>query len=163
MKIKRLRTKAKAKEVGDFMISKNTFDQTWAPEEKKYVSKAPLESLENPFHQYWYFEDKGKIVAALGIRKNKYGSNGYEMDSDYVAVHKNYRRKGLASRLLKTAENFVKKHRGRYLHILTCDIPSYTPARTFFVKNGYEQVGKIPDYYVPGEGRIDFMKIFRKR
>lgn len=85
--------------------------------------QAPLESLDNPNHRYWYIENEtGEIIAALGVRENKYGSGGYEMDQDYVAVHKNYRKKGFAKSLLK------------------------------------EKVAEIPDYYVEGEGRIDYFK-----
>ncbi len=82
------------------------------------------------------------------------------MDSDYVAVHKNYRGKGIASDLLKTVEDYVSARGGRYLHILTCDIESYIPANKFYEKFGYKKVAEIPDYYVKGEGRIDYFKSF---
>ena len=156
--IKIVKNKQTAIKVGKFMTSSNTFDQTWAPNEKTYIEKAPLASLKNPNHQYWYIEEDGEVIGAIGVRENKYGSGGYEMDADYLAVHKKYRRKGLASALLKRMENFVKKNKGRYIHILTCDIDSYKPARCFWVKNDYKKVCKIPDYYVEGEGRIDYLK-----
>ena len=144
--------------VGKFLTGPNTFEQTWAPNEKAFVEQAPLDSLNKNNHRYWYVEDNEEIIGAIGIRENKYGSNGYEMDSDYIAVHKNYRRAGLASRLLKTAEDFVKSQKGRYIHVLTCDIESYKAARKFYEKHGYKKVAEIPDYYVIGEGRIDYFK-----
>lgn len=110
-------------------------------------------------HRYWYVEDKGEIVGAIGVRENKYGSGGYEMDQDYVAVHKDYRRRGIAAKLLQVVEEYVKNNGGRYIHVLSCDIDSYKPARLFYEKNGYKKVAVIPDYYVSGEGRIDYFKI----
>lgn len=124
------------------------------------VEKSPIDSLTGKNHRYWYVEADGKIIGAIGVRENKYGSGGYEMDSDYVAVHKNYRNEGVASKLLQEVEKYVKENGGRYLHVLTCDIHSYEPARVFYEKNGYKKVAEIPDYYVQGEGRIDYFKEF---
>lgn len=149
-----------AKKVGEFLTGPNAFDQTWAPNEKKLVEQAPLESLQNPHHQYWYIEKAGEVIAAMGIRENKYGSGGYEMDADYFAVHKAYRHQGLASQLLLEVEQYVKQNHGRYIHVLTFDIDSYAPARAFYEKNGFKKVAQIPDYYVEGEGRIDYFKQF---
>jgi ribosomal protein S18 acetylase RimI-like enzyme len=80
------------------------------------------------------------------------------MDSDYISVHKDYRRKGIAKLMYKHAENYVLSKKGRYIHVLTCDIESYRPANKFYKANGFQKVGTIPDYYVEGEGRIDYFK-----
>ena len=80
------------------------------------------------------------------------------MDSDYVAVHKDYRHEGIATKLLQALEEYVKANDGRYIHVLSCDIDSYKPARLFYEKNGYKKVAEIPNYYVQGEGRIDYFK-----
>lgn len=156
--IKILRDKKTAIKIGNFFVGPNAFEQTWAPNEKAIVKKAILDSLNGKKHRYWYVEEKGKIIAAIGVRENKYGSGGYEMDSDYVAVHKNYRKRGIANKLLKTMEDYVTKNDGRYIHILTCDIKSYIPANKFYENNGYQKVAEIPDYYVKGEGRVDYYK-----
>lgn len=157
-KVNTLDNKETAIKIGEFLTGPFAFEQTWAPKEKEMVKKAVIESVDGVNHRYWFIENEGKIIAAIGVRENKYGSGGYEMDSDYVAVHKNYRRRGLANKLLREAENFVKSKKGRYLHVLTCDIPSYIPANKFYESNGYIKVAEIPDYYVRGEGRIDYFK-----
>ncbi len=151
-------TEEQAKKVGEFLTSENTFDQTWAPEEKTLVQKAPVDSLKNWHHKYWFIEKDGEIIATGGVRENKYGSGGYEMDADYIAVHKNYRRKGLGKEILQQIEKYVKSQGGRYIHVLSCDIESYGPAREMYKSVGYKEVSHIPDYYVEGEGRIDFFK-----
>jgi ribosomal protein S18 acetylase RimI-like enzyme len=147
-----------ARKVGEFLIGPNSFDHTWIPNEKEFVKKAPLETLTDKNHRYFYVEDAGKIIAAIGIRENKYGNGGYEMDEDYFAVHKKYRNQGIASQLLLAVENYVRQNHGRYVHVLSCDAEMYLPARKFYEKNGYRKVAEIPDYYVPGEGRIDYFK-----
>jgi len=147
-----------AKRIGKFLTGPNAFDQTWAPDEKELVEQAPLDSLKLDNHRFWFVEDNDKIIAAMGIRENKYGNGGYVMDDDYFAVHKNHRKQGMASLLLKEVEKFVRGNKGRYIHALSCDIDSYAAARAFYLKNGYEKVAEVPDYYVEGEGRIDFFK-----
>lgn len=156
--IKIIKNENEAKRVGLFLISPNVFEQNWAPNEKDSVSNYPLKNLNNPKHCGWYIEDKGQIIASIGVEENKYGSGGYQMDADYLAVHKDYRRSGLASRLLAEMENYVKEKGGRYIHILSCDIDSYAAARALWEKNNYKKVAEIPDYYVEGEGRIDYFK-----
>ena len=157
--IKVLTDEKTATRVGEFLTSKDAFDQTWAPEEKKLVLKAPLDSLHTTNHRYWYVEDEGKIIAAMGVRENKYGSGGYVMDEDYLAVHQDYRKQGVANELLAEVEKFVTESGGRYIHVLTCDIDTYAPARAFYERNNYKKVAQIPDYYVEGEGRIDYFKL----
>jgi ribosomal protein S18 acetylase RimI-like enzyme len=155
-----LRDKETALKVGRFLTGPKAFEQTWAPNEKAIVEQAPIDSLTGKNHRYWYIEDGDKIIGAIGVRENKYGSGGYEMDSDYIAVDKDYRGKGIATKLLEEVEGFVSENGGRYLHVLTCDIDSYKPARSFYEKNGYIKVAEIPNYYVKGEGRIDYLKEF---
>ena len=129
-----LTDKETAVAVGKFLTGSNAFDQTWALKEKALVMQAPIDSLAGINHRYWYIEINGEIIGAIGVRENKYGSGGYEMDSDYIAVHKNYRNHGLATLLLKEVEKYVKSKNGRYIHVLTCDIESYLPARKFYGK-----------------------------
>ncbi len=158
--VKVLKDKQTAVRVGEFLTGPNAFEQTWAPNEKAIVAKAPIDSLTGRNHRYWYVEAGGKIIGAIGVRENKYGSGGYEMDSDYVAVHKDFRQVGIATQLLKQVEEYIKERGGRYLHVLSCDIDSYKPARMFYEKNGYKKVAEMPDYYVEGEGRVDYYKKF---
>ncbi len=144
----------------NFFYSKNAFEQTWAPGEKDTLKKSVLQSVSEKNHPYWYVENQKKIIGAIGIRENIYKSGGFEMSEDYFAVHKDYRRSGIGTLLLKKAEGFVKKNHGRYIHILSCDTNYFKPAQLFYKKNGYRKVGEMPDYYVIGEGRIDYYKNF---
>ncbi len=159
MEIKVLEDIGTAKKIGEFLTGPYAFEQTWAPNEKEFVEQAPIESMGKKNHRYWYVEnDQNEVIGAIGVRENKLGSGGYEMDEDYIAVHKDYRNKGLAYKLLTEMEKFVKENHGRYIHVLTCDIPSYAAARAFYEKHGYTKVGYLPNYFVKGEGRIDYFK-----
>lgn len=156
--VKRLNDEKIALKIIDFLLSTNAFEHTWTPGEPDLVRKGILGSLNNNCQTCWYIEDKGKIIGAMGVRENDYRSGGYEMDENYLAVHKDYRRRGLGSQLMGEVEKYVKEHQGRFILIDTCDTDLYKPARAFFEKHGYRQVGTVPDYYINGEGRIDYFK-----
>jgi len=158
MKILKLNKIEVAEKVGKFLTSTDAFVHIWFPNEKELVIKAVFDSLKDKNHQYWYAEEDGKIAGAIGVRENHCNNGGYEMDDDYVAVHKDYRRRGIASKLLDEIESYVISHKGRYIHILTCDIDSYKPARAFYESRGYKKVAEMPNYYNVGEGRIDYYK-----
>jgi len=156
--IKRLISKPEALLIVKFFLSRDAFTHKWAPGEKDIVRKAPFDSLVNFHHAYWYIEEGGKIIGAIGVRENEYKSGGYELADDFFAVHIKFRRKGIGSLLFSEMEKYVKKNNGRYIHILSCDTDLYSPARKFYEKMGYKKVLEIPDYYVIGEGRVDYYK-----
>jgi ribosomal protein S18 acetylase RimI-like enzyme len=159
MKIRTLDDIQTAIEIGAFLTGPDAFEQTWAPKEKEIVAQAPIESIGKKSHRYWYIKsENNEVIGAIGVRENKLGSGGYEMDDDYIAIHKDHRNKGIASQLLSEMEKFVEENHGRYIHVVTCDIPSYAAARAFYEKHGYKKVGHIPDYFVVNEGRIDYLK-----
>ena len=134
LNIKRLTSVDKARKIVSFLLSDNAFQQTWAPGEAKIVKNSVLNSLKGKNHVYWYIEDKGKIIGVLGIRENTLKSGGYVMIDDYMAVHKDFRRQGLGTKLIDEAEKYVRNKKGRYILVETCDIDSYKPARAFYEK-----------------------------
>jgi hypothetical protein len=64
--IKKLNDKQTAIKIGEFLIGPTAFEQTWAPNEKEFVLQAPVQSIGKPNHRYWYIEDGGNIVGAIG-------------------------------------------------------------------------------------------------
>lgn len=155
-KVKVLDNKIDAGRIANFLTSDVAFEQEWAPGEKEMVKKQPYESLERDSSRFWFVEKSGDVIAALGVFENEFKSGGY--GAYYFAIHENFRRQGIGSGLLETSEKYIKENNGRYLIIESCDIDSYRPARNFYQKNGYTAISYIPDYYVIGEGRIDYYK-----
>lgn len=153
-----LATQDEANRIIDFFYSPHAFTHEWAPGEKEIVARSVRQSIGKDNHHYWYIEDKGLLIGVIGVRENEYKSGGYEMKDDYFAVHDQFRKRGLGSVLLRTVERYVGTKKGRYIHIVSCDTDYYKPARFFYEKNGYIKVAELPDYYVVGEGRVDYYK-----
>ena len=79
-------------------------------------------------------------------------------DLYWIAVDKSKHRGGVGKRLLKFAEDEVTRRGGKLLLIETSSQETYGGTIQFYEKTGYELVGKILDYYKPGDDKLIFMK-----
>jgi ribosomal protein S18 acetylase RimI-like enzyme len=77
----------------------------------------------------------------------------------WIAVTNQLRAKGIGGKLLKHAEEDIRKRGGRVLFIETSSLPTYELTRRFYLKHGYTQEAVLHDYYSDG----DDMVIFRKK
>jgi ribosomal protein S18 acetylase RimI-like enzyme len=79
-------------------------------------------------------------------------------DLYWIAVDKLKHRGGVGKRLLKFAEEETVRRGGRMLLIETSSQETYGGTIQFYEKTGYELVGKIPEYYKPGDDKLIFAK-----
>lgn len=77
----------------------------------------------------------------------------------WIAVTRDIQAKGIGGKLLRHAEDDIRRQQGRVLFIETSSLPHYELTRKFYVKQGYEVTGVLRDYYSDG----DDMVVFRKR
>jgi len=79
-------------------------------------------------------------------------------DLYWVAVDPDSQEKGVGSKLLSFLEKVVKAEGGRMILADTSTIPQYERTRKFYLKNGFQEEGRIRDYYHPGNDRITFCR-----
>ena len=79
-------------------------------------------------------------------------------DLYWIAVDPDYQEQGAGSRLLSSLEEVVKARGGRMILADTSSIPHFEKTQKFYLKNGFQEVAKIPDYYHPGNDRMTFWK-----
>src|SRR4030042_221510 len=79
-------------------------------------------------------------------------------DLYWIAVDPDVQEKGIGSKLLSFLEEVVKAKGGRMILADASIIPQYEKTRKFYLKNGFQEVARIPDYYYPGNDRITFCK-----
>ena len=79
-------------------------------------------------------------------------------DLYWIAVDKSKHRGGVGKRLLKFVEEEVHRRGGRLLLIETSSQETYGGTIQFYERTGYEPVGKITDYYKPGDDKLIFAK-----
>ena len=79
-------------------------------------------------------------------------------DIYWLAVPPEKQRHGIGSALLTAAEERISKVGGRMIMIETSSKPDYHKTRHFYLDRGYEIVGRIGDFYAPGDAKIILRK-----
>jgi ribosomal protein S18 acetylase RimI-like enzyme len=79
-------------------------------------------------------------------------------DLYWIAVDPDFQEQGAGSKLVGFLEEGVKARGGRMILADTSTVPQYEKTQRFYVKNGFQQVARIPDYYYPGNDRITFCR-----
>jgi ribosomal protein S18 acetylase RimI-like enzyme len=78
----------------------------------------------------------------------------------WIAVTRDIQAKGIGGKLLRYAEDDIRKHGGRVLFIETSSLPHYELTRKFYLKHKYEVTGVLRDYYSDGDDMVVFRKKF---
>jgi ribosomal protein S18 acetylase RimI-like enzyme len=77
-----------------------------------------------------------------------------------LIIHPEYRKKGMASLLVKKVEIFMKEHSARGVYV---DTPTNnTGGCIFYEKNKFQRAYVMPEYYDAGVDGVTFLKIFGK-
>lgn len=76
----------------------------------------------------------------------------------WMCVHPAAQRLGVGGALQLQAEAFVRSRGGERIVLETSGRPDYGPARRFYEKAGYLPVGRIPDFYRPGDDCLIYSK-----
>jgi len=79
-------------------------------------------------------------------------------DLYWAAVARKMRGKGLGKALWEKAEDDIKKDGGRLAVIETSSKPNYEQTRRFHQSRGYDNVGRIADFYAPGDDMLIYVK-----
>ncbi|MCF8368306.1 MAG: GNAT family N-acetyltransferase [Bacteroidales bacterium] len=79
-------------------------------------------------------------------------------DLYWIAVHQEYRGKGIGNRLMDLAVNDIAKRQGQNIWIETSSRELYKPTHLFYIKYGCEKIAELPDFYGPGDHKIIFRK-----
>ena len=114
-------------------LEKCCFPDPWS--EKSIASE-----LSNQLALWLVAEDNGVVTGYIGSQ-----TVPDESDMMNVAVHPDYRRRGIAEALVNTLCDALKE-RGSVS--LTLEVrASNEPAKALYEKLGFEQVGRRPNYY----------------
>jgi aminoglycoside 6'-N-acetyltransferase I len=68
--------------------------------------------------------------------------------------------KGIGTKLLEHAEDFIRSNKGRWLLAETTSKETYDKTRKFYLKNNFKVIAQIDDFYSEGESLIIYGKKF---
>jgi ribosomal protein S18 acetylase RimI-like enzyme len=77
-----------------------------------------------------------------------------------LAVEPNLKRRGIASALVRRAEDYVRQQSGRGVYV---DTPvTNEAAQSFYLTLGYRHAYTMPEYYDEGLDGVTYLKLFQK-
>lgn len=79
-------------------------------------------------------------------------------DLYWIVVDPDFQGKGIGSRLLFFLDEVVREMGGRMILADASSIPQYEKTQKFYLRNGFQEVARVADYYYPGNDRITFCK-----
>jgi ribosomal protein S18 acetylase RimI-like enzyme len=79
-------------------------------------------------------------------------------DLYWIVVDSAARGRQYGQRLLRFAEEEVKRRGGRMVLIETSSLPEYEGTRRFYLAAGYPEVARIPNFYKPGDDKVIYAK-----
>ena len=80
-------------------------------------------------------------------------------DLYWIAVSPASQGLGVGTLLLKEVEGRLTRTNARQLIIETSSRPPYDPTRAFYLKRGYREVARVPDFYEAGDDRVIYAKV----
>lgn len=101
-------------------------------------------------------ETDGKITGYICYGPTPMTDNTW--DIYWLAVAPEKRGKGIGGRLVKLAEAFIAKAKGRMVILETSGTAAYQNTVRFYHKQGYETIARIPDFYKAGDDKLILWK-----
>jgi ribosomal protein S18 acetylase RimI-like enzyme len=107
-------------------------------------------------HRCFTAENDGAAVGFVYIAPVEMTVGAWELW--WIAVDKARHGRGLGAELLRFAEAYARDYGGTIMTLDTSSIPSYDATQAFYLKHGYAEAGRIPDFYCEGDGKVLFWK-----
>jgi ribosomal protein S18 acetylase RimI-like enzyme len=83
----------------------------------------------------------------------------FSWDIYWIVVDKNSQGRGIGKKLLKKAEEYISVHcKKAVLRVETSSKKEYFIARHFYLKQGFIEAGRIPDFYSQHDDLVIFYK-----
>jgi ribosomal protein S18 acetylase RimI-like enzyme len=79
----------------------------------------------------------------------------------WIIVHPQHHGQGWGRWLLQRAEGLIASAMGRVVFIETSSTPHYEPTRQFYLKSGYTEVARLPDYYCHGDDKVIYRRVVK--
>ena len=82
-------------------------------------------------------------------------------DLYWIAVHNEYRNKGIGKKLLSKTEKIIFDAGGTAVYAETSSQDLYEPTRRFYTLNNYNEEARLKNYYKQGDDKIVYTKRLR--
>jgi ribosomal protein S18 acetylase RimI-like enzyme len=117
--------------------------------------------IQKDYQIYCIVDDRDQIMGYICYGPTPMTQGTFDLY--WIAVDPDFQGKGMGSKLLDFLEKMVKELKGRIILADTSSVPQYEKTKSFYLKNGFQEVARVPDYYHSGNDRITFCKRLEER
>jgi len=160
MKVRSLIEKDRARLLS-MLIRTRAFTSAEIDVAMELIDSVLKDPTQKDYQIYCLVDDQDQVIGYIC-----YGSTPMTegtFDLYWIAVDPDFQEKGAGSKLLMFLEEVVKGSGGRLILADTSTVPQYEKTQRFYVKNGFKEVARVPDYYHPGNDRVTFCKKLKDR
>jgi ribosomal protein S18 acetylase RimI-like enzyme len=115
--------------------------------------------VRNPDKDYWLIEEKcdNKVVGFVIFGRTPI--TDFTWDIYWLVVNKDFQRKGIGKILFKRVqEHILQRDKRAVLRVETSAEKDFDQARKFYIREGFEESGRIVDFYSEGNDLVTYYK-----
>ena len=106
--------------------------------------------------QVWADDRTSPPVGVVYFGPNATGDRTWDLL--WIAVAPDRQGRGIGGELIRFAEARIREAGGRLLLIDTSSLPRFDATHAFYLKHGYAEVARVPDFYSEGDSKVIFAK-----
>lgn len=140
-------------------------------QETDYFISSEIEILKDVLNEYRRSPNSGYIIFKNEVEGNLAGfvifgkvpGTVFSWEIYWIVVGKNYQGRRIGKALIKMVEDYIlNQNETAILRVETSGKSSYLKTRDFYLNYGFSEVGKIVDFYAPGDDLIILSKKISK-
>ena len=122
-------------------------------------NESALEPMDDDHTWIVLEDDNSSVVGAAYFGPESHSDRVWNLY--FLAVTSAHQGGGTGSALVRWVESNLRSRgvdEAKLLLVETSSVDSFEPTRTFYAKQGYTEVARVPDYYGPNDDKVVFWK-----
>jgi ribosomal protein S18 acetylase RimI-like enzyme len=107
-------------------------------------------------YRFLFAERAGTVLGYTCYGPIPLTSGSYDLY--WIAVQKAIQGQKIGQSLMDETERLILAAEGRQVYIETSNRSHYAPTRSFYLRNGYQQVALLKDFYAPGDDKVIYWR-----
>jgi len=141
--------------VRDIVQSSGFFSEDEITIAAELVSERLEKGLESDYY-FIFAEDNGRTIGYSCF--GPIPATRFSYDLYWIAVHDDYRGKGVGRKILTASEEAIARLGGKRVYIETSGREQYQPTRSFYLSCAYTEEGHLEHFYAPDDAKYFYVK-----
>jgi ribosomal protein S18 acetylase RimI-like enzyme len=142
--------------VRELLIASQVFSQEEVRVALEILDSGVSGGLEGDY-PHFAAEAVGRVLGYVCIGRTPLTLSSWHLY--WLCVHPRSHGRGIGQALHAHVEQFIRARAGERIVVETSGRPDYDRSRRFYERAGYRAVGRIPDYYKPGDDCVFYCKV----